>query len=173
MFLLSIFLISTAFNIVLWQEDFTKGPQTMAQLYDYSVHISYHDSDKVVLQGNPKMEGFSSAWFYLDKDIIFTENDTLEILLKVKHNKARINYYYRKENYPVYFGGEVIVPSDKEWQTVKIPFCSAKPFFSSNFPFALTPHTLPALYLFIDNLLPGYFEVEIDRILVRDAPLDN
>lgn len=159
-------LVLFMFNAVVWQEDFTDGPQTLAQLFEYTIDISHQDS-RVVLTGHPQFEGFSSAWFYLDRDLTFDESNVLEILLRVKCNKARINYFYRREDSPVYFGGEVCINPSDDWQTIAIPFKDSKAFYSSNFPFALTPGKLPALYLFIDNLLPGDFEVEIDRILVR------
>lgn len=173
MFFLSLFILNLTFNTILWQEDFTNGPQTMSQLYDYTVDISYCDSDRVVLQANPGLEGLSSAWFYLDEPIFFDDTDTLELLLKVSNNKARIKYFYLKKDYPVYLGGEVIISPDSEWQTIKIPFNSAKPFYSSNFPFALIPHKLPPLYIFIDNMLPGKFDVEIDRMSVNNNSIKN
>ncbi len=162
MFSLVFFLV----NAIVWQEDFTTARQTMAQLYEYTIDITQQDG-KVILKGNPQFEGSSTAWFYLDKEMIFDNNDVLEIVLRVKCNRARINYFYRRKDSPVYFGGEVCIDAKDEWQRIEIPFRDARPCYSSNFPFALTPHKLPGLYLFVDNLLPGNFEVEIDKILVR------
>ncbi len=155
-------------NSVIWQEDFTTRLSTMSQLYEYRVDIT-HMNGKVLLKANPRLEGSASAWYYLeeyDNDFEFSEDDVLELAVKVNDNKLRLNYYYHRKGYQSYWAGEKIISADEEWQTIKIPLKDAKPFYSGNFPYALTPGRTPALFIFIDNLLPGDFEVEIDRISV-------
>jgi hypothetical protein len=168
MLLLCLFVLTP----VLWQEDFIDGIATMSQLYEYEIEISHLDG-KVILNGNPQFEGFSSAWFYLDSEILFSENDILELKIKVNNNKMRLNYFYRKKGSPVYYAGEEIISASEDWQQIKLPLMCAKPFYSSNFPFALTPDKTPALYIFIDNLLPGTFNVEIDKISVQKCRADE
>lgn len=155
-------------NSVLWQEDFTNTLSTMSQLYEYTVDITHKDG-KVFLKASPKLEGFASAWFYVDvddKDFAFTKDDILQLAVKVNKNKLRINYYYRKEGSQEYWGGEKIVSADEKFQTIRIPLKDANPFYSGNFPVSLTPGKTPELYIFVDNLLPGNFDVEIDNVAV-------
>ena len=140
----------------------------MSQLFEYTVDIT-HKEGKIFLKANPKLEGASSAWFYVDmddKDFAFTKDDVLELALKVNKNKLRINYYYRKEGSAEYWGGEKIVSADEKLQTIKIPLKEAFPFYSGNFPVSLTPGKTPELYIFVDNLCPGEFDVVIDNIAV-------
>jgi hypothetical protein len=153
---------------MLWQEDFSKSLSTMSQLFEYSVDISHKDG-KVFLKADPRLEGGASAWFYVDMDdekFSFTKEDVLELAVKVNKNKLRINYYYRKEGSAEYWGGEKIVSADEKIQTVRIPLKDAFPFYSGNFPQSLTPGKTPELYIFVDNLCPGQFDVEIDNIAV-------
>lgn len=150
---------------VLLHEDFTDTITTMSQLYDYSIDVSSKEG-KVFLKATPHFEGFAVAWFYVDKDIVFTSEDVLELVIKVNDNKARLRYFCRIDGREVYFAGEEIISSNEQWQEIEIPFKEAKPFYSSNYPYALTPDKKPCLYIFIDNELPGNFDVEIDRVSV-------
>ena len=164
MFLTCLLIVST----ILWQEDFTNSLSTMSQLFEYTVDITHKDG-KVFLKADPKLEGSASAWFYVDmddRDFAFTKDEVLELAVKVNKNKLRINYYYRKGGTQEYWGGEKIVSADEKVQTVKIPLKEAYPFYSGNFPQSLTPGKTPALYIFVDNLCPGEFDVEIDNIAV-------
>lgn len=161
MFFLYLFTVTT----VLWQEDFTENMSTMSQLYDYTVDISHQDG-KVFLKANPQFEGFSSAWFYVDEDLAFCDDDILELIVRVHDKKARLKYFYRKEGCSVYYGGVKVVAPDTQWQKVEIPLKDARPFYSSNYPSALTPDKTPCLYIFITNELPGNFDVEIDWMSV-------
>lgn len=161
MILISLFIFSS----MLWQETFTDTTLTMSQLYDYYVDISSKEG-KVFLKANPESEGFAAAWFYVDEDIAFGSFDVLKLVIKVNDNNARLRYLYRREGRKVYFGGEEIISHSEQWQEVEIPLGEAKPFYSSNYPYALTPDKNPCLYIFIDNKWPGYFDVEIDSIYV-------
>jgi len=161
MILISLFI----FSFMLWQETFTDTIPTMSQLYDYSVDISSKEG-KVFLKANPESEGFAAAWFYVDEDIAFGSFDVLKLVIKVNDNNARLRYLYRREGRKVYFGGEEIISHSEQWQKVEIPLGEAKPFYSSNYPYAFTPDKNPCLFIFIDNELPGYFDVEIDSIYV-------
>lgn len=155
-------------NSVLWQEDFTNSLSTMSQLFEYTVGITHKDG-KVFLRADPKLEGSASAWFYVDmddKDFAFTKDDVLQLAVRVNKNKVRINYYYRKEGSMEYRGGEKIVSADENFQTIRIPLKGAYPFYSGNFPVSLTPGKSPELFIFVDNLCPGEFDVEIDNIAV-------
>lgn len=161
MFLLCLFTITS----VLWHEDFTENMSTLSQLYDYTVDISHRDG-KIFLQAHPRFEGFASAWLYVDEDITFCDDDRLELVIKVHDKKVRLKYFYRKEGRNVYFGGVKVIAPDTQWQKVEIPLKDARPFYSSNYPYALTPDKTPCLYIFITNELPGHFDVEIDWISV-------
>lgn len=161
MILISLFIFSS----MLWQETFTDTTLTMSQLYDYSIDISQKEG-KVFLKANPESEGFAAVWFYVDEDIAFSSDDILKLVIKVNTNKVRFRYLYRREGRKVYFRGEEVISPDEQWQRVKIPLGEAKPIYSSNYPYALTPDKNPCLFIFIDNELPGYFDVEIDSIYV-------
>jgi len=140
----------------------------MSQLFEYTVDITHRDG-KVFLKADPSLEGGASAWFYVDmddKDFAFTKDGVLELAVKVNKNKLRINYYYRKGGSAEYLGGEKIVSADDKMQTIRIPLKEAFPFYSGNFPNSLTPGKTPELYIFVDNLCPGEFDVEIDNIAV-------
>jgi hypothetical protein len=86
--------------------------------------------------------------------------------MKVNENEVRLRYLSRREGRRVYFGGEEVIGADREWQEVEIPFSEGKPFYSSNYPYALTPGREPCLYLFIENRFPGEFDVELEGISV-------
>ncbi len=161
MILLFVFIFSS----LLWQEDFTDTALTMSQLYDYSVDISCEEGI-VFLKANPQSEGSAAAWFYVDEDIAFSSDDVLKLVIKVNDNDVRLRYLYRREGREVYFGGDEIIPLSEQWQKVEIPLKKAKPFYSSDYPYALTPGKKPCLYIFIDNKLPGNFDVAIDSIFV-------
>ena len=168
MMLISLLIISS----MLWRKEFTDTVPAMSQLYYYSVDINC-DEGKILLKANPQFEGFASAWFYVDEDITFNSDGILEMVIKVSDNEVRFRYFYRKEGHEVYFAGKEIISSDKQWQKVEIPLGEAKPFYSSNFPFALTQDKKPCLYIFIDNKLPGNYDVEIDRISVFSSESDE
>lgn len=157
--------LSLLFGSVLWQEEFIDARLSVQQLNEYTVNIQLYNSC-LYLKGNPEAEGSSCAWFYLDKDIKLTEDEILEIYIRVIGVNTRLKYFYEKQNSAVYWGSEVIVKASPEWQKIKLPLSEAKPFYSSNFPFALTPDRTPVLYLFIDNFTPGYFDTEIDYIAI-------
>ncbi len=160
MILISLFIFSS----VLWQEDFTDTISTMSQLFDYTIDIT-HEDGKVFLRAHPQCGGITSAWFYIDEDLTLSD-DILELVMKVNDNKALLRYFYRKEGGGVYFFGDKIVSADTQWQRVQIPLEEAKPFYGSDFPYALTPGKMPCLYIFIQNKLQGNFDVEIDGISV-------
>jgi len=163
-----IFISFCIFSSILWQEDFTDTTLVMSQLYNYSINIS-HKEGKAFLIANPDSEGFAAAWFYVEEDIAFTPLDVLNLVLKVNANKARFKYFYRREGRKVYFRGEEIISPSEQWQKIEISLKETKPYYSSNYPYALTPNKNPCLYIFIDNELPGYFDVEIDSIYVSRA----
>ncbi len=154
-----------AVSTMLWQEDFVEGTSTMTQLFEYTVDI-FHEDGKIFLRANPHSEGFASAWFYVDENVYFSDHDILELIVKVNNNRMRFNYYYYRQDKKLYYFGEDIVLPQDYWQTITIPLEDAKPYYSSNWPCALTPARTPALYIIIDNLLPGEFDVEIDNISV-------
>jgi hypothetical protein len=161
MIFLTLFILSS----ILWQEDFTDTTVSMSQLYDYSIDISYEEGI-VSLAAHPQLEGAAAAWFYVDEDISFSADDALRVVIKVRESEVRLRYLYRREGRTVYFGGdEVISPSD-EWQRVQIPLTEGRPFYSSNYPYALTPGKEPCLFIFIDNLVPGDLDVQIDNVSV-------
>ena len=153
-------------NSIIWQEDFTANLSTMEQLYEYTVDIS-HEKGNAHLTGNPKKEGGSSAWYYLDdcdRKIAISDNDILEITLKVNANTARIKYFYHRKGFSSYKAGEKLISSDSKAQTIRLSLKETKHFYSGNHPYALTPGSTPSLFIFIDNLKPGKFDIEIDRI---------
>ena len=158
------------FNIttVLWKEDFTQGLATMSQLYDYNVNI-VHEEGRVFLKANLESKHFSAAWFYVDEDFAFTEEDILELVMKVKDKEVRLRYFYKKEGESEYYSGVQIISPDAEYQKVELPFVDAKPLYGSEYPSALTPGQKPCLYIFISGDLPGVFDVEIDYISVTRA----
>ncbi|RKX71552.1 hypothetical protein DRP53_01090 [candidate division WOR-3 bacterium] len=148
---------------VLWQEEFDKGVGDFSQLHEYEVKIENRDG-KLILTANPRFEGFASAWMAIDDKIEFTRDDILRLRIRVKDNKVRLRYFYLAEEGRVYYAEEEFISRSENWQVVTIPFICAKPFYSSNFPWALTPGKKTPFFLFIENALPGSFEVEIDRI---------
>jgi hypothetical protein len=119
-----------------------------------------------MLNASPQYEGGASAWFHCDEDIRFGQHDVLTAVLRVNKNTARLRYFYYDKQRGVYCGGKEILRATDNVQTVEIPFAHAQPFYGSDFPYALTPGILPSLFIFIDNLLPGDFDVIIDRITV-------
>jgi len=151
---------------VLWQADFNDGLGNFSQLYDYEVKM-VHKEGKVILTANPRFEGFASAWLYVDEEVTFTRDDLLELKIKVDDNKVRFRYFYLAEEGRVYYAGEEYISRSRNWQNIMIPLVCARPFYSSNFPWSLTPDKKPPLFIFIENALPGSFEVEIDRISVK------
>ena len=153
-------------STLLWQEDFDDNVSTMSQLYDYNVEIS-HEDGKVIITARPQFEGFASAWLYVDGDVGFDAGDALELRIKVNVNTVRLRYFFRKKTCKQYHAGEYNIPAAEEWQTVQIPLDNATPFFGTEFPAALTPDRTPILYLFIENAMPGDFDVELDRIAVE------
>lgn len=157
--------LSLLFCTVLWQEDFVSDNLPVQQLYEYTVNIQLEDGN-LHLKGNPEAEGFSCAWFFLDNGPQLNENNTIEIYIKVNGTETRLKYFYKKQGSPVYWGQEIVIQQGTDWQKIKIPLIQAKPFYSSNFPFALTPDKTPTLYFFIDNLTPGNFDTEIDYISI-------
>ncbi|HIE05483.1 MAG TPA: hypothetical protein EYP58_01645 [bacterium (Candidatus Stahlbacteria)] len=150
---------------ILWQEDFNRGVGNFAQLHEYEVKIEHKDG-RVLFKGNPQFEGFSSAWMFIDDEIEFTKDDILRIRIKVNDNKVRLRYFYLTEEGRVYHAGQEYISRSENWQVITIPFVCAKPFYSSNFPWALTPKKKTPFFLFIENGLPGNFEVEIDQITI-------
>ena len=161
MVLISLFLLSS----VLWEGDCGDGALGIRQLYDYSVDISWEEG-VVSLKGDPWREGFSAAWFSIDEDMAFESEDVLKVSMKVNRNEVRLRYLYRREGREVYFGGEEVITAHGQWQKVEIPFSEGKPFYSSDYPYALTPGKRPCVYLFIENRVPGEFDVELDSIWV-------
>jgi hypothetical protein len=161
MFFLCLFTITT----VIWQEDFTQGPATMSQLYDYTVNIS-HEEGKVILKADPESENFSAAWFYVDQDLAFTDEDVLELVMKVENNEIRLRYFYRKENEKEYYSGVQIISPDAEYQKIELPLVEARPFFGTEYPASLTPEKQPCLYIFMSSDIRGGFDVEINWISV-------
>jgi hypothetical protein len=153
-------------STLLWQEDFDNNVSTMSQLYDYNVDISHKDG-KVTLTAHPQFEGFASAWLYVDGDVGFDAGDVMELRIKVNANAVRLRYFFRKNVCKQYHAGEYNIPAAEEWQTVEIALRDATPFFGTEFPAALTPDKTPTLYLFIENAVPGDFDVELDRISVE------
>lgn len=151
---------------VLWHEDFTVGTGGLSQLADYAVDIS-HRPGMAVLKAKPRFEGFASAWLAIDKGIVFTPDDVLKIRIRVNSNKVRIRYFYLDKDRRIYLEDERCIPHAEGWQDIEIPLRSATPFPSVNFPYLLMPDERPPMYLFIENLLPGDFEVEIDRVSVE------
>ena len=161
-----IFLTLFIFSSILWQEDFADTTAVaVSQLYDYSIDVSQEEGI-VSLTANPQLEGGAAAWFYVEEDIAFNADDLLRIVIKVRDNDVRLRYFYRREGRKVYFGGDETIRPSAEWQRVEIALADAKPFYSSDYPYALTPGKQPCLYLFIDNMLPGNLDVEIDNISV-------
>ncbi len=161
-------LLCFVLSVLLWQEDFAEDISTMSQLYDYTVNIT-HENGRVYLKADPQSEGFASAWFYVDDNIVLSSENIVALDVKINDNKVRLRYFYRKRSRSVYFAGEEIIGPDSKWRRVTIPLEQAKPFYSSNFPYALTPNKSPALFLFIENALPGHFDVEVDRISILGA----
>jgi len=161
MFFLCLFTIVS----VLWQEDFTEGPATMNQLYNYTVNIS-HEDGKIFLKADPESEDFSAAWFYVDEDVAFTDEDVLELITRVKNSEVRLGYFYRKAGENEYYTGVQIIFPDAEYQKVELPFVEARPLYGIEYPATLTPGKNPCLYIFISSDLPGSFDVEIDWISV-------
>ncbi len=163
--------LSLLFGSIIWQEEFINNTLFVHQFNEYTVNIQLHNGC-LYLKGNPEAEGFSCAWFYLDRDMQFTEEDILEIYIRVIGVNTRLKYFYKKKNSSVYWGKEIIVQPHPDWQKIKLPLNEAEPFYSSNFPFALTPGKTPALYFFIDNFASGNYETEIDYISIikSDTP---
>ncbi|MEO0094657.1 MAG: hypothetical protein ABIL46_07490 [candidate division WOR-3 bacterium] len=157
--------LNLLFNVVLWHEDFVNDNLSVQQLYEYTVDIRMEEGN-LQLRGNPGAEGFSCAWFYLDDSIQLTEDDLIEMRIKVTGVETRLKYLYKKKGSPIYWGQEIIVYTDTDWQKIRIPLKQARPFYSSNFPFALTPDKTPTLYFFIDNFTPGNFDTKIDYISI-------
>ncbi|MCX7994446.1 MAG: hypothetical protein N3A65_01565 [candidate division WOR-3 bacterium] len=153
------------FSTVLWQIDFLEDSPSFQQLYEYTINIQQEDGI-LHLTGNPDAEGFSSAWFYLDNGMQLKEDNIIEISMRVKGVATRLKYLYRKKGSAVYWGQEIIIEKSTQWQKIILPLQQAKPFYSSNFPFALTPDKTPVIYFFIDNLIPGNFDTEIDYISI-------
>jgi len=151
-------------SALIWQEDFTESISTMSQLYDYSVEI-VHQEGIVRLKANPQFEGFASAWMYLDENLRF-EDATLRLRVKVNANTVRLRYFFRRETAKCYDAGEHTIEVSEGWQEISLPLESGRPFYGSEFPRALTPDKNPAMYIFIENAMPGYFEVELDRISI-------
>lgn len=152
-------------SALVWQEDFTESVSTLTQLYDYSVEI-VHREGIVKLTANPQFEGFASAWMYLDKSVR-VDDATLRLRIKVNANAVRLRYFFRKEQAKYYHAGEYIIEVSEGWQDVSIPLRYGMPFYGSEFPRALTPNENPGMYIFIENAMPGYFEVELDRISIN------
>jgi len=163
MIFISLFIIST----LLWQDDFTETITPVNQLFDNTIDITY-ERGKVLLNAHPQNGDFASAWFSVDEDIILSDRDILELVIKVNDNKVGLRYYCLKGG-GAYFFGERTISAHAAWQHVDIPIKEAKPWYGSDFPAALTPGKMPCLYIFIRNELPGNFDVEIDRIaLLRE-----
>ena len=160
-----IFLTLFIFSSILWQEDFTDTTVSMNQLYDYSIDISYEEGI-VSLTAHPQLEGGAAAWFYVDEDITFSADDVLRVVIRVRENEVRLRYLCRREGRTVYFGGDEVISPGAEWQRIEIPLTEAKPFYSSNYPYALTPGKEPCLFIFIDNLVPGDLDVQLDNVSV-------
>lgn len=158
-------LLNLLLGAILWQEDFINDNLPIQQLYEYTVNIQVKDG-YLHLKGNPEAEGFSCTWFFLDNGLQFTGDHIIEIYLKVNGTETRLKYFYKKQGSPVYWGQEIVVQQSTAWQKIKIPLNQAKPFYSSDFPFALTPDKNPVLYLFIDNLTRGNFDTVIDYISI-------
>jgi hypothetical protein len=160
-----ILILSAALSSTLWQEEFADTTEVIRQLYDYSVEIASEEGI-VSLKANPQFEGFAAAWFYVDEDIAFGCDDVLQVVIRVNDNAVRLRYFCRMDGCDVYFGGEITISQTEDWHKVEIPLRDAKPYYSSEYPYALTPGKKPCLYVFIDNELPGNYDVELDRISV-------
>jgi hypothetical protein len=152
-------------STLVWQEDFTEGVSTLSQLYDYTVEI-VHQEGLVKLTANPQFEGFAAAWMYLDENVRVADA-TLHIRIKVNTSAVRLRYFFRKEQAKYYHAGEYIIEVSEGWQDVNVPLRYGRPFYGSEFPRALTPGKNPAVYLFIENAMPGYFQAELDRISIN------
>jgi hypothetical protein len=146
-----------------WREDFVTRVPELQQMYEYEVNIGFEDG-QLVLDGDPKTEGGSCAWFYVDGEIDLRPSDVLIFRIKVRENPTRVRYLYLQEDGRVYRAGEEIFEAGEEWQERSIPLNRARPFYSSNYPFALTPGKTPFLYFFIDNARSGKFDARIDWI---------
>ncbi len=166
--MISLILLLTA--SVTWQEDFAETTQVIQQLYDYHVEIMHRDGS-VRLMADPQFEGFASAWFYVDEEIAFSDNDALVIRIKGNENTVRVRYFFRTGECSEYYAGESIIAAGEEWQDMTIPLKHAVLFSGTEFPAALTPGIKPVLYVFIENATPGKFEIEIDRISIVRHPI--
>lgn len=160
-----VFLTLFIFSSILWQEDFSDTSMTMSQLHDYSIDISYEEGI-VSLTAHPQFEGGAAAWFYVDEEVSFSADDVLRVVMRVRENEVRLRYLYRREGRKVYFGGDALISPGPEWQRVEIPLTEGRPFYSSNYPYALTPGKEPCLFIFIDNLLPGDLDVQLDNVSI-------
>jgi hypothetical protein len=158
-------ILLTLSAIVVWQEDFTDTTSPFQQLYHYQVSI-VQDDGIVRLTANPEFEGFASAWLYVDEELELNADEILEIRIRDNGNAVRVRYFFLRNDCKEYYAGENIVFIGNEWQNVEIPLKYATPFFGMEFPRALTPGMIPALYLFIENAVSGDFDTEIDHISI-------
>jgi hypothetical protein len=155
---------------VVWQEDFAETSSAIQQLYDYHVEIIYQDG-RIRLKANPPFEGFASTWLHVDSDIVFSDNDALEIRIKGNENPVRVRYFFRKAECKEYYAGESIIIAGTEWCDATIPLKGAVLLSGTEFPAALTPGLDPMFFVFIENAAAGEFEIEIDQIsVVRHLP---
>lgn len=164
MFFISLFLACT----IAGQIDFSTSLSTIQQLYEYQVDIT-REKGGVLLSSNPATEGGATAWFYVDEEVEIGMDDALVLTTSVTANNLRVKYLFFRENTQAYWGGIEIIEPQKGMQTITIPLKDAKPFYNGNYPFSLTPGKTPALFIFIDNELPGRFEAEINGISVIKA----
>jgi hypothetical protein len=164
--------ICVVISLVIWGTDFKDKKVELRQLESYKVAI-YNTEQGIVLKGNPKEEGFSSAWFYIPENIKILPDDTLFIRIKVLKNTVRLRYFLLSEDKRVYLLGMKYIPESANWQEIEIPLINAKPFYSSNFPWSLLPDKKPSMYVFVENQNPGEFHVKISSVKVKGKTEDK
>lgn len=117
------------------------------------------------ITGNPKDRGRSSAWAPIEGIGPINTNSQLTFWAKGNNKPMRVRIIFHPQNGSSdYYHLWKTVNLTTKWQKITIPLNGARPIWSSNYPYVLTPGEKPDLFLFFENLQPGHFDVTIDEI---------
>ena|GEM_PF-1452911 len=162
------------FSSILWGEKFTGKTGRWISDQRNPVKIIYSPRGikdtlgYVHMEGNPEDVGRSSAWFYVKKIPGISTSSYISIRLKGNGNLLRFRILFKNKGEKPYYYLIKYVYSPKEWKDIKIYIKDARPIWSSNYPYALTPLLSPDFFLFVENGKPGKFSVYIHEVKVEE-----
>jgi len=161
---------------MLWSLGLDKGAEGIRSSERNPILITWVKSGalgtegSIRLQGTPEAKGRASAWIPVEDIGPITKESKLTFWVKGEGSPLWVRIIFRpKEGGASYLYWRQKVETKEEWRKVTIPLNLARPIWSSNYPYTLTPGKRPDLFLFFENWEAGRFDVMIDEIRLEEG----